>query len=113
MSRSEGQPDSARVGRTDGAGGSSTLPEYEPPVGAIEKALADVWSDLLGVERISRHDSFFELGGNSLLVVLMNERMQQLGLQINAPPFAVPILRELALTIEDGSSADPHPIPAQ
>jgi thioesterase domain-containing protein len=44
---------------------------YEAPQGPVEQALAAIWSELLGIERISRHDNFFELGGHSLLTVHM------------------------------------------
>ncbi|WP_157375981.1 AMP-binding enzyme, partial [Burkholderia ubonensis] len=40
---------------------------YEPPVGEVEHALADIWAQLLNVERVGRHDNFFDLGGHSLL----------------------------------------------
>src|SRR5699024_4822813 len=36
---------------------------YEAPVGETEQALAEVWSELLRVERVGRRDHFFELGG--------------------------------------------------
>jgi hypothetical protein len=44
---------------------------YEPPRGEIEQMLADLWQGLLGVERVGRHDHFFEMGGHSLLAVRM------------------------------------------
>src|SRR5262249_25609402 len=71
--------------------------EYEEPQGEIESALAEIWSDLLGVERVGRHDDFFELGGHSLLIVLMIERLQQIGLQtdVNAI-YDTPILHTIA-----------------
>jgi acyl carrier protein len=51
---------------------------YEAPLGEIEQALAQLWSELLEVPRIGRHDNFFELGGHSLAVTrlgfLINER---------------------------------------
>ncbi|WP_186158098.1 hypothetical protein, partial [Burkholderia gladioli] len=34
---------------------------YEAPQGEIECALAEIWAELLGVERVGRHDSFFAL----------------------------------------------------
>ncbi|MCD0256726.1 amino acid adenylation domain-containing protein, partial [Xanthomonas melonis] len=40
---------------------------YEAPATATEARVAEVWSALLGVARIGRHDHFFELGGHSLL----------------------------------------------
>nr|WP_279450809.1 hypothetical protein [Aeromonas hydrophila] len=36
---------------------------YEAPLGKIELTLAGVWSELLGVEHVGRHDNFFALGG--------------------------------------------------
>lgn len=41
----------------------------EPPRTDAERALADIWRRLLGVEEIGRHENFFELGGDSLLAV--------------------------------------------
>ena len=43
--------------------------QYEPPLGAVEETIARIWSEVLGVERIGRHDNFFALGGHSLLAV--------------------------------------------
>ncbi len=48
---------------------------FAAPQGEIEIALAQIWSDLLGVERIGRHDNFFELGGHSLLAIRLLSRL--------------------------------------
>ncbi|MCA1615208.1 MAG: amino acid adenylation domain-containing protein [Acidobacteria bacterium] len=40
---------------------------YVAPRGATEEALAKIWSEVLGVERVGAADDFFELGGHSLL----------------------------------------------
>ncbi|MBW3656663.1 MAG: amino acid adenylation domain-containing protein, partial [Gemmatimonadetes bacterium] len=50
---------------------------YEAPVGETEGALAEIWSELLGVERVGRCDNFFALGGHSLLAVRVISRMRQ------------------------------------
>ncbi|KAF9424460.1 hypothetical protein BGZ94_008044 [Podila epigama] len=44
---------------------------YEPPQGDAENSLAIIWSSLLKVDRVGRHDNFFDLGGHSLLAVRM------------------------------------------
>jgi len=44
----------------------STGTEYEAPRNSTEEKLADIWREILGVDRIGIHDNFFELGGHSL-----------------------------------------------
>jgi Condensation domain/Phosphopantetheine attachment site len=46
-----------------------------------EERLAAIWSELLGVPHIDRHDNFFALGGNSLSAVLVLERIRQEGFE--------------------------------
>ncbi|GFM84914.1 hypothetical protein PSCICO_03130 [Pseudomonas cichorii] len=77
--------------------------EYEAPQGPVETVLADLWSELLGVERISRHDQFFELGGDSLLAVKLIERMRDTGLKVDVRVlFGQPTLSGLAETAGSG-----------
>jgi amino acid adenylation domain-containing protein len=71
---------------------------YEPPQGEVEEALAEIWSETLGIERVGRYDNFFELGGHSLLAVQMAARVQadmQVELKISEV-FKKPLLRDLA-----------------
>ena len=49
---------------------------YAAPQGAIEQALAAIWSGMLGIEHVGRNDSFFELGGHSLLAMRLIARMR-------------------------------------
>ena len=57
--------------------------EYCPPVTPLEMAMADVYQEILGVEKIGIHDDFFELGGNSLTSVhLMNHIEKILGQKV-------------------------------
>ncbi|WP_441295932.1 phosphopantetheine-binding protein [Pseudomonas sp. NFACC32-1] len=53
------------------------LRQYEAPNGETEELLAQIWADLLGLERIGRHDDFFELGGHSLLAVQVTLRARE------------------------------------
>ncbi|MBS9424161.1 non-ribosomal peptide synthetase, partial [Photorhabdus caribbeanensis] len=73
---------------------------YAAPQGEIETLLAAVWSELLGIEQISRHDSFFALGGHSLLAVRMGERLRHAGLTLAVRDlFQSPVLSEFAQTV--------------
>ncbi len=60
---------------------SSERPELEPvfapPSTAVEQELVAIWSKLLGIERIGVHDSFFDLGGHSILLVEMQRAIQR------------------------------------
>src|SRR5262249_23245642 len=48
--------------------------EYIAPQGEIETEVAQIWTDLLGLDRVGRNDSFFALGGHSLLAGQMIDR---------------------------------------
>jgi amino acid adenylation domain-containing protein len=50
--------------------------EYVAPRTETEKAIAEVWRDVLKVERVGAHDNFFDLGGHSLLLVQLLRRLQ-------------------------------------
>jgi microcystin synthetase protein McyB len=75
---------------------------YEAPLGDIETALAQIWCDVLKLERVGRHDHFFELGGNSLVAVQVMSRVRQQ--LISELPlrefFAAPTVARLAARIE-------------
>ncbi|WP_145723576.1 condensation domain-containing protein, partial [Mesorhizobium tianshanense] len=68
--------------------------------GEIETTLAQIWAELLGVERVGRHDHFFELGGHSLLAVQLMERLRRLSLGVEVRIlFARPVLADLAASL--------------
>jgi amino acid adenylation domain-containing protein/non-ribosomal peptide synthase protein (TIGR01720 family) len=56
---------------------------FVAPRNPIEEALAAIWSELLGVERVSVDDDFFTLGGHSLVATQLVSRIRrQLGVEI-------------------------------
>jgi amino acid adenylation domain-containing protein len=85
--------------------------EYDAPQGAIEETLAAVWSEVLRVQQVGRHDNFFALGGHSLLgMKLITKIAEILGIQ---PPmvtiFRYPTVREMAQLVEQLLSDDRRP----
>jgi FkbH-like protein len=50
----------------------------DPPRTALERDLAQLWSELLNVASVGVHDNFFELGGHSLLAVQLLSRVRQI-----------------------------------
>lgn len=57
--------------------------DYVEPEGETEQQLAQLYQDLLGVEKIGRFDNFFELGGDSIISVQLVTRARRLGLNLS------------------------------
>ncbi|MGW2035835.1 amino acid adenylation domain-containing protein [Streptomyces sp. NPDC001811] len=51
--------------------------EYTAPRTDAERTVAEVWSEVLGVDRIGVHDDFFALGGHSLLATQVVSRLRR------------------------------------
>ncbi|GBO51723.1 long-chain-fatty-acid--CoA ligase [Pseudanabaena sp. lw0831] len=58
--------------------GTLSLQEsYVPPRNQTEQQIADVWAQVLSLERVGIHDNFFELGGHSLLATQIIARLRK------------------------------------
>ena len=68
------------------------------PRDEVERGLADIWQDVLGVTTVGVRDNFFELGGHSLLAVRLMARVhQQFGDELPlATLFRAPTVEKLA-----------------
>ena len=49
---------------------------YLPPRNSLELAMAEIWRDVLGVDRVGVLDNFFELGGHSLSATRLISRLR-------------------------------------
>jgi acetyltransferase-like isoleucine patch superfamily enzyme len=49
----------------------------DPPRGELERSIAAVWREALGVEQVERTDDFFELGGHSLTIQRVRTLLQE------------------------------------
>ncbi|MFE9409897.1 amino acid adenylation domain-containing protein [Streptomyces sp. NPDC006704] len=77
--------------------------EFAAPGTPVEKAVADIWADVLSIDRVGLDDDFFELGGHSMLatqaVALTKAR---LGVAATLRLFFDrPTVRELASALDD------------
>jgi acyl carrier protein len=61
---------------------------YVAPRTDTERAVAEVWQRLLGLEQVGVHDSFFDLGGDSLMATQVMTRIREgFGVQVQLPEF--------------------------
>ncbi|MFB9329947.1 amino acid adenylation domain-containing protein [Paenibacillus aurantiacus] len=76
------------------------------PGSELEKRLAAIWSELLGVARVGARDPFFEIGGNSLLLIRVHARIDELYPRLVKVTdlFAYPTIAELADFMERAMS---------
>ena len=75
----------------------------EDPRGEFERLLAKAWAEGLGIERIRRHNNFFNLGGHSLAALKIAFRIQQ-EFQVDFPLQIFvqhPVLSEQAKRLEE------------
>jgi len=74
-----------------------------PPATELEKAVAQIWEDAIGVRPIGIDDDFFELGGDSLRALQVASRIcGQFGVDLmDTMPFSQPTVRELARAVEE------------
>ena len=70
---------------------------FVAPSTRVERTLAGVWSELLGLEQVGLHDNFFEIGGDSIRGIQMVSRAQQRGLHLTPLQlFQAPTIAQLA-----------------
>jgi acyl-coenzyme A synthetase/AMP-(fatty) acid ligase len=68
--------------------GDDTEPAGDEPVGEVESAIAEIWCELLGRDRIGRHDDLFAVGGDSLLATRLISRIRtRLGVRVTLGTF--------------------------
>ena len=87
---------------------------YEAPVGEIETKLAEVWAEVLKLEKVGRHDNFFELGGHSLLATRVVSRIRE-GFHVELPLhslFQNPTVAGLALQVDGAARTAAPPLRA-
>jgi amino acid adenylation domain-containing protein/non-ribosomal peptide synthase protein (TIGR01720 family) len=74
---------------------------FVAPETPTEKQLAEIWSEVLGLEHVGRHDNFFEIGGDSILSIRIIARAQTVGIQLTPKQmFQYQTVAELAAVVK-------------
>jgi hypothetical protein len=94
----------------DGTPGAATV-TGQHGADLAERVIAEVWADLLDLERVDPHDNFFELGGDSILGVRVVARAAKAGVHFTPQQILQHrTLRELAASAavrQAGAAAPP------
>ena len=71
----------------------------------MESLIAEIWQEVLGVDRVGVYDNFFDLGGHSLLSMQVVARLEKrLGLRINPRELILQTLGQLASSCDERMS---------
>ncbi|NBH05022.1 condensation domain-containing protein, partial [Amycolatopsis sp. SID8362] len=98
------------------APGREAAAEFVAPRTDTERRLAAIWASVLGVDRVGVTDSFFELGGDSLLSMRIASRVRaDLGVEVSPRVlFTAPTLGAFAAALPTGRTAvEPIPVVAR
>ncbi|GFZ92165.1 amino acid adenylation domain-containing protein [Okeania sp. KiyG1] len=101
-----GKVDRKALPAPDNASTLST--EYVAPQTETQKALTEIWQEVLGIEKVGIHDNFFSLGGHSLLATQLIFRIRQ-SLEQDVPLkilFESPTIAQLDRTLLKSSQTE-------
>lgn len=56
--------------------GQFDKPGYQAPVNGMEIAVAEIWAEALEIDQAGLHDNFFDLGGHSLLLIRIKQKLE-------------------------------------
>jgi acyl carrier protein len=97
--------------RSTPAADRARLTPIVEPRDDMERQVASIWRDLLGVQSVSIDDNFFELGGHSLLLAQIGSRIRKVaGIQVPvAQLFEHPTIRHMADYCRTAQRTDDEP----
>ncbi|MDT3311984.1 non-ribosomal peptide synthase/polyketide synthase [Pseudomonas sp. rhizo66] len=90
---------------------SQSQREYVAPSTPLEQQLAEVWQDILKIERVGVTDNYFALGGDSIISIQLVSRARQQGIRFTPKDlFQQQTVQKLAAVVALESSADEAPV---
>ncbi|MCX7920707.1 MAG: amino acid adenylation domain-containing protein [Clostridia bacterium] len=79
----------------------STEAEYAEPANEIELVLAQVWQEVLRIDKVGTNSTFFELGGDSIKAIQVSSRLHKYGMKVEIRDLMRnPNIRELATMVK-------------
>jgi acyl carrier protein len=81
---------------------------YAPPENELERSIVSIWQGMLGIDQVGIHDSFFELGGDSLMATQLVSKLR-VAFSVDVPLrslFEGSTIAELARVVEAARSAE-------
>jgi natural product biosynthesis luciferase-like monooxygenase protein len=86
-------------------------PAASAPTSELEKTIAAIWQDVLGLPQVGTGDNFFDLGGHSLLVVQVQRRLREAcGREVSITDmFRLPTIKALAAHL-GGAETQPNAV---
>lgn len=81
---------------------------YEAPKTKLEQTIADIWMEVLHIDKVGLNDNFFEIGGNSLLImVILSKIRRAINSEISVIDlFQYPTINKLAKHLNQGETAE-------
>jgi amino acid adenylation domain-containing protein/non-ribosomal peptide synthase protein (TIGR01720 family) len=90
---------------------SQSQREYVAPSTPLEQQLAEVWQDILKIERVGVTDNYFALGGDSIISIQLVSRARQQGIRFTPKDlFQQQTVQKLAAVVALESSTDEAPL---
>lgn len=79
--------------------------DFVAPSTERERILADIWKELLNLQMVSKHDNFFEVGGDSIVSIQVITRARQMGLHLTPKDlFENPTIEKLAAAAKEATT---------
>jgi phthiocerol/phenolphthiocerol synthesis type-I polyketide synthase E len=106
----EPEPSVDRAGEDPAAGDGFVAPRTDR-----ERQIARIWCDLLGVDRVSMDDDFFDLGAHSLMVTQVTKDLRRMGATMLAARdvLRAPTVPDMAVLVDRALGGEPLvPAPA-
>jgi acyl carrier protein len=82
--------------------------DFVTPETSLQKTIAGIWQEVLGLDEVGIHDNFFDIGGNSMDLITLGSRLEEaFGKEIPVVAiFRYPTIRELENYLKEKSATE-------